>query len=787
MLDQKLNSEVPQHILDEYVEADKFFMIHENDPDLDPVRIYLPRPPDPKLIEGYGLPAKEQKFRRHQYPPRLIELEESVKDRLTSENNKNKAKTVTGQKILEGVLKVLNEKRDQYKKEIKWVQKEIYHLYYGLWVYIRGKPTYLDPWHYMYISYWNLDIGLPDYRDRDRRWFLFARYCYTTTENEHGEDLGFRTCYGFTYPKHRRDGATFKCLCIGYCIAMWAKSGLFGIQSFDNENAEEHFEKKLVPAWQKLPFFLKPMWSGSNKPATELAFFLPANKVIGDQLETTIDFATTASRSFYDGKKQIVHLSDENGKTLLENVMERHGVVKQTLSQGDGAIIHGLSMHPTTVAEMEKGGGLAFNQMCNGSKFYERNHLTGQTETGLLRIFLPAYDGLEGFIGPYGESIIENPTPEQIAFTGRSYGAKEHLLSRRDAYLKKGDSEAMREFRNYVQLFPMTYDDCFRMTGGDVGFDTEILDKRISQLRNLKPGDSLIDRGDFYWLINGQVLSAREFVDGHYATKNVDGKVIWKSDPNGNFEISKKLNPSLTNLKYTRQFKDVNGDVETAFYPQSGSNIVCSADPFQFLDPTLIKIKDNKDTMSEGGGAAFWKRDPDIDPDTKPIDEWDSCRFVCTYLNRPPLDDYYGEQMLMMCIYFNAYILPENNVKMILKYFISRGYRGYLMHLVNKVDGKIKDVAGFASLTESKQDLFEKTRKHIKLHGMRERHLPLLRQWKDIKNIKQMTNFDLLTAAGGCLIAAENPYDEMVHRTMADKRATININDIFQTYPMRRY
>jgi len=108
----------------------------------------------------------------------------------------------------------------------------------------------------MYNSWWNLDIGLPEYRHRDRLFFLFARYCSTTTtatffwrifdddggvqyfstetealrycgqnnilrqpENGIWEiDYGRRTCLGFNYPKHRREGATYKGSLINYEI-----------------------------------------------------------------------------------------------------------------------------------------------------------------------------------------------------------------------------------------------------------------------------------------------------------------------------------------------------------------------------------------------------------------------------------------------------------------------------------------------------------------------------------------------------------------------------------------
>jgi len=39
----------------------------------------------------------------------------------------------------------------------------------------------IDGWHYFYCEWWNIDAGLPKYRDRDRKFFLFARKIYTET------------------------------------------------------------------------------------------------------------------------------------------------------------------------------------------------------------------------------------------------------------------------------------------------------------------------------------------------------------------------------------------------------------------------------------------------------------------------------------------------------------------------------------------------------------------------------------------------------------------------------
>ena len=45
----------------EYVDADEYVIVNNNDTDLHPVIISLPEPPQIHLIEGYGLPARDQR------------------------------------------------------------------------------------------------------------------------------------------------------------------------------------------------------------------------------------------------------------------------------------------------------------------------------------------------------------------------------------------------------------------------------------------------------------------------------------------------------------------------------------------------------------------------------------------------------------------------------------------------------------------------------------------------------------------------------------------------------
>ena len=67
-------------------------------------------------------------------------------------------------------------------------------------------------------------------------------------------------------------------------------------------------------------------------------------------------------------------------------------------------------------------------------------------------------------------------------------------------------------------------------------------------------------------------------------------------------------------------------------------------------------------------------------------------------------------------------------------------------------------------------------RDYIQRHGSREAHADLLMECKDIKSIEEMTDFDLLTAAGGALMGAK----EHFVRPGKAEQPKVNIKDYFE-------
>lgn len=681
---------VPPSILRQYKRAPDSIFVNDDDPDLKPIEIKLPECPPLHLIDGYGLPANEQKFKRQELPKKLKRLQEVIH------------KTEKRQYTIDEIWEELKSNRQTYKEEIKFIEKQWYHRLHGYWFFNNGVPTYIDGWHWFYLSVWQIDIGYPSYRSRDRKFFLFARMCY--------ED---KNSYGFCYPKHRREGATYKAECINYEMTSRTMKVDSGIQSLTDEHAEKVFQKHVVLPWKTLPFYFKPQYEGNTDPKSIMRFNPPAirigvkGSVAGSQkgLNSTIGFKNSGVKA-YDTFKLLFYHQDEVGKSKDVDVSERWSVVKHCLAQGPK--IHGLSIATSTVGDMEKEGGKNFEKLCKASNYHERSE-NNQTRSGLYTLFISAIDGLDDYIDEFGDS-------DRV-------GALKYIEETRKFLLTGGDIDAYSAF---VRQFPIRYRECFRTAGKSSGFNLFKIQERLDFFRF---GNNQKVRGDFEWT-------------------QKDKEVVFVEKPEGKFYLSKQLNEFESNLKYWDTTYGENG----SWCPSNFKKYVAGGDPFKFK--TTISNK-----KSNGGGAVFMKRDLSIDRDDKNVDSWKTHRFCCTYSNRPDDQDIYGEDMLMMCVYFGCYMFAEIDVPYLWDYFDRRGYAGFMLHRIDKKTQKFVVTPGITS-NSAKQDIFSEFMTYIERHCHREVHDELLEEVKDIEGPEDMTHYDRFAAAGYGLLGALKSYTD---------------------------
>lgn len=640
---------------------------------------------------------------------------------------------------VQDVFSELQANQKEFKFEIKWIQEQWYYLLYGRWYYICGKLTYLDGWHYGYLNFWRFGGGVvPEYRDRDRRLYHGMRYCYTTKEypatDENGQLIweneeekrlkmlvsNLRTVVGYTDPKGRRAGDSNKFIYSEYFETITHMGKNSGIISSSGDHARNKlFDEILVSGWQQLPFFMRPITASNENPAASIEF-KAKRKASGakmqDQLKSKIDFSDTAQATFYDGGKNFWLLADEGGKTKEADVYERHQQLRECVSQGAGINIIGFIGMPSTVGEMDSGGGRAYKKLCDDSKF-EKRVLGGQTLTGMLTLYISCLDGLEGFVDEFGYSVIDTPTPRQAAFIGKKFGSRQFVTDKREKLLKDGDQDKYNEF---VRLFPIFYKECFRSADGDIGFNTKVINERLDELDII--GKDLIRVGNFDW--SGAPWKS---------------SVVWKDDPNGKWELSQILGPEHSNR--FRWIKINGKPVRAPLNPKH----VTSCDPYK-------QEKVTSGRMSKGGIATVYDYDNSVDYEVEDNPSlWKSFRVVCTYLNRPGKTSDFYTDVFLQTIYFGSWLYPEINIADIIEFAQDHDVEGYFLYDVDFRTNKPKSVPGFYSQGEAKQSLFNCSRDYIEIHGHKERHASYLRQCKEIESMDEMTDYDLFTAVSGAL------------------------------------
>ncbi len=710
-----------------YNDAQKYIFINDDDHDLIPIQIWLPKPPQKELIAGYGLPQEKQKWVIPKIPDRLKRIEK--------DGNQPRS--------IDDIWRILESNPLKYADEIEFIKRQWYHRLYGYWFYNNGTPTYITGKHYYYLCYYKLDVGAPQYRDRDRKYWLAIDFFENDTWDfknkdadgfavpefdERGRkfyamyDTGRKLCMGDVYPKFRREGATYRAQCNNLETITKSKNAIGGIQSRDSDDARKVFIMHLVPAFKKLPFFFKPLYSNSTDPKRQIEFNKSAQSVttkvgsvsyIDTGLESYINYGT-GKEGEYDGYKLKFFHDDEIGKNVEYDVVKRNGITRDCLME-TGMII-GYTSKTSTVGEMENGGGDNFKMLCEQSNFYQRDG-NGMTASGLYVFFINSKEGY--IIDSYGNSKIEE--------------SEKVILAERKAKLDVNDLKGWNE---QVRKYPLTYRECFTSTAAGMGFNIYKIEQRLNLLRFT----NMTRRGNFIRL------------------GDIDSVVVFVDDINGRFVVSEILPDNMTNRKYKR---------EGVWYPQS-VRYIAGADPFRMAQ---TETQQGRRGRSMGGGAVFKLHEKLVD--IGDVGKWNSHRFVCTYLYRPGTTDEYCDDMLKMCQYYGAMMFPESNVSHVIDTFKKWNYGGYLLYAIDG-NGSIRNTPGQHSGENSKQEIMLSLANYIELHCDREQHMDLLMQCKDIPSIKRMTDYDLLVAAGLCLRGAEIGYWGHLEKT---QKKSYNITD----------
>lgn len=758
----------------------KWFGVNIGDKNLRPVYISLPTPPPAHLVDGYGLHPDDQYFRRKEIPAKLINLEKRVISELQAANDNNSNIRVSEWRIYKRFWEALEQDRDHYEKEIQFIKHVWWWRTNGYFFYNDGQITFIPPDYFDFLNFWktpdiNEDTGdyFFEYRDKDRRKYLYKWYLERTTEtfmdyDRDGrarkvdgryrmQDMGTRVFYGSGEPKTRRSGATTQGVHKVWKEGCSIKGAFVTMVSMDGDKAEEHWKKKMVPGWNEYPLWLKPITSSSKRPS-KINLETPPQVYGLNEMKSVVSYTKSAGEKKNDGEKIQCMLSDEEGKGGPD-VYERWNVNMLTMSLNNGMTIIGWSDHPSTVEQME-GGGLAYYKMMMQSDFYTRYKEKGQTISGLARVFFPNYEGIGGFVDRFGMSVIDTPTDRQIRlspeseFAKKRKGLKEIMQSERDHLLKDGSAEAMEKYRSMRRKQPMEWAECWLGEAGDLGFNMEVIDKRQAELRRLRVvKESPVIRGNFV----GPLDNPR-----------------WVTDPDhGRFDISAKMLPGQANQKTQIRMWDAIRGLESEHYaPVLPTNFVGSADVFGFDNKDIAKQRNSKSRMSDGGIAIFMGRNMATD-EADDMSKWTGHKFVMSYRYRTTLMEF-SEDVLRSHVYFGAPVYFERNKDYLWQFFIERGFGGYLLYDTDVLTGKRSEKPGFFSLEKSKDALFSELKQYIDQRGHAEDFDSFLQECKDIQGPEQMKLYDRLTAHGGALLG----YKQLKIMQTAHQSPAFNMGDI---------
>ena len=514
------------------------------------------------------------------------------------------------------------DKQEEFAKEENRKCRE------GVFFINNGQVTYITGDHYFYLQWFRIDGMYPDYRDRDKRWFYHWELCYLDDQ-----------CFGQCYGKLRRDGYSFRMCSIMLNSARTAFESQYGIVSKTGKPDAQKMFKKLVNAFKDLPKFFKPQVASSEDPKTELVFGTPQKRVTNKnrnfekelELSTTLSWANTTENA-YDGDKLKILAADETGKWTDINVVVWYNIAKTCVTQG-GKIVGKIGFG-STVNESTKGGA-NFKVIWDQSSVLEKTE-NNRTSSGLWRYFVPAYDGLEGFIDVYGMSVIETPEAPVMGLDGNwiTIGAKPFLEAERRG--KQNDANLVGYYEEIRQR-PFTVDEMFRDPANEqTQFD---LDKIYQQIEhNNTVSENPLRRGNFTWK------------DGKH-----DTEVVFEEDSNGRWLVAWMPPPQERN-KFIHKYGQK--------APANTHQGLFSVDPYDHRYTSGSK----KSLAASHGFHKMSFENPFV-----------SNTIISQYWGRPSDPAVFYEDMLLQCVFYGWEILGESNKPGCINHFVNRGYENYLM------------------------------------------------------------------------------------------------------------
>jgi hypothetical protein len=574
------------------------------------------------------------------------------------DDKSNRWKPTEYPRELQRIKSIFDWNRKPKEFQSKWVsfiENEFDRREYGYWFVNNGEPCYVTGSHYMYLQWTKIDVGLPDFRESNRIFFIYYEACKAD-----------KRCFGMVYLKNRRSGFSFMSAAEIVNQASMSKDARFGILSKTGDDAKKLFTDKVVNISNNYPFFFKPIQDGMDRPKTELAYRVPASKITKknmsrvddeddmDGLNTTIDWKNTADNS-YDGEKLRMLIHDESGKWMVPNkILNNWRVTKTCLRLGSKII--GKCMMGSTSNALDKGGA-QFKSLFEDSNPGERN-ANGQTKSGMYNLFIPMEWNFEGYIDEYGMPVFHTPKSPIRGVDGEKIKIGVIDYWENEVESLKSDADALNEF---YRQFPRTESHAFRDESKASIFNLTKIYQQIDYNQSLMR-DRVLTRGYFHWK------------DG-----KKDSTVVWTPDNKGRFLISWFPPAQMQNNVIKRGDK---------FYPGNEHIGSFGCDSY-----------DISGVVGGGGSNGALHGMTKFNMDDAP-----SNFFFLQYVARPQTAEMFFEDVLMACCFYGMPVLAENNKPRLLYHLKNRGYRAFSMNRPDKEKHKLskteKELGGIPNSSE---------------------------------------------------------------------------------------
>lgn len=562
----------------------------------------------------------------------------------------------------------------------KYALEEVRRCKDGFWFYNNGVKTYITGKNYFYLQWWKLEDDIyADYRDTDRRYFLFLN---------HWENISW--CLGVVRGKKRREGATSQATSNLVYECVFFKNSFCGLTSKTQTDAKAAFTNMVSFGYRQLPVFLKPKQLNNKDSVSELVF---AHKSVTtkDGKGSAIDNDTghrskvdyrAPGKNAYDSGRLSRLLADEMGKWPVEvPASEFLAIVSKTMVKGAKRV--GFAELPSTVNEMTKGGGAEYKKIWDKADQSKND----RTPNRLVRYFTPAYDGYVGFIDRFGMSVINAPTEDQYEYLVENYvgigdlteqdirlGAKDYLINNRS----KLDSVALEE---EIRMNPFDEREMFLAAGMQTLYAAQAF--RMREQVEWLSYHTMTEKGDLVWANGHPYYKETELPNGDKRFEI--SKLKWVAHDSGKYEKVIGWYPKEMNSVYEK-----NG----FFFPNGNYAIRVGCDPFKY-----DKTKDNR----RSNCAAYAFQMDDLMDENNKYNEM----YVMRYVDRPQTTDIANEFVLRMAWYCGCQILFERNVNHWKKSFRDLKCSGFLTWMPGEVepgcyaDGSGKTVQMICDYTEA--------------------------------------------------------------------------------------